>query len=106
VLPGSMFVISVRNPDSKPLTTNLSIDTGFLVFDGPNASGNRMSLTIPPFGQQQVTLLALGLATEADTQIELDTGAAPLTVHIKPAQALNPDGNTPTQPAVPVDPPN
>jgi len=98
VLPGAMFIVSVRNTVNKPLTTTLNIDTGVLAFDGSNAGANSISITVPPLGLQQVTLQAQNLNVDTETQVTLDNDAEPLTLRVKPAAAPGADGNGQAQP--------
>jgi len=84
VLPGAMFMVTVRNPERQASSVTLSIDTGSLRFDGPDEGKGRIALTVPPQGQVQVMLVAKPQAAEVEATVELDTGAPPLSIRVKP----------------------
>jgi len=98
VMPGAMFVVSVRNPENKPMAASLNIDRSFLDFDGPNAGQSRISINLPPYGQQQVMVKAHEVSSDADATVELDNGAPPLLIHIKAPPAVAPEAQAPEYP--------
>jgi general secretion pathway protein D len=91
VMPGALFAVSVRNPDSQPMTATLTIDRAFLDFDGPRAGQGRISLNLPPYGTQQVMVQVQNVSTDAEALIELDNGTPPLLVRIKAPPVAPPD---------------
>jgi hypothetical protein len=90
--------VSVRNPENKPMAASLNIDRSFLDFDGPNAGQSRISINLPPYGQQQVMVKAQEVSSDADASVELDNGAPPLLIHIKAPPAVAPEAQAPEYP--------
>ena len=87
VMPGTTFMVSVRNPSGNVLAGSLSIDPSVLSFDGKDATGSRIAVSVPPGGSQSVLLHASKEVTDAQTMVETDFPSQPLNVRVRSAQA-------------------
>lgn len=102
VMPGAAFAVSVRNDTMVPMAGSLLVDLSVLEPTGATKAGG-LGFSLPPQGQTTLMLKVRDEVKQADTEIGLDTGGAPLRLRVRGAQ---PASAAPVAPAMSDEPPD
>ena len=96
------FAVSVRNDTMVPMAGSLLVDLSVLEPTGATKAGG-LGFSLPPQGQTTLMLKVRDEVKQADTEIGLDTGGAPLRLRVRGAQ---PASAAPVAPAMSDEPPD
>ena len=91
-MSGAAFNVTVTNPTSAPVSTDLLFDTSVLKSMMPGGPAGRVPLQIGPRASRSVSLLVLPQSADTTTVLNLSSGSASLSVQVRGNQPGGPGG--------------